>query len=216
MGDWKDTINFGDPTAIIHRVGNKDMEFKPISVGTMFKLRTMAKPIAKAFAVLTSSSAKDTASIFREFGDPLLDERNKPIMVEGKPVRNAETIVEAIDPKLAEMRTKSRSEAIEEIIAAISSDEGTDTLGKIIMESIGLTGNDAPPPKAFFDAITVDHLTALIVGVGKANKGVFGPLTEALTPVLTQVKAGVVEKVSANSQPTQSESGSGSPTTLSA
>lgn len=200
--NWKDSLNFGEPTASSHKVGGRDTDFFPVSVGMMFKLRRLAGPIAKALAILTAGSSKDTGHIYRQVGEPITDENGKPILVgQGdnvSTIRDTETIAEAITPDLAAFRSRERQGAVEDLLVALTEEKSLATMADIIMDSLRMPKADRPPASEFFgpEGITTDLLPDLIAGVAKANKGVFGPLAEKLSPLFTQAQQVLEEKLS--------------------
>ena len=216
MSEWKSKLNFGEPTHVEHKVGEATVKFYPVSVGMMFKLRRAAKPIAKAISVLTSGGGKDTGNIFREVGEP--------VMLDGKPlklkdgqggdriVRDNETIAEAITPELAETRTRQRSEAIEDLIGALTDDENVKIIAEIIMDSMRMEGNDRPPASEFINQIELPILGELLMGVGKANKGVFGPLADKLSPAFTQAQGAIKARLSSEGSESSESDPSQTPT----
>lgn len=199
MSEWKKNLNFGDPTYTEQQVGEAVMKFYPVSVGMMFRLKRVVKPLARAIAVLTNSSDKDTGSIFRELGDP--------IEVEGKPfyfkdsngndrvLRDTESIVEPIDTKLAEVRTAQRAQAVEDLISALSDEETLKTVANIVMDSLRIPANERPPATEFINQIEGPILTQMIFGVVAANKGVFGPLAGKMESLFNRAQATVEAKL---------------------
>lgn len=200
MSDWKSKLNFGEPTCVTCKVGESDIDFYPVSVGMMFKLRRLAKPLAQAISVLTAGGAKDTGQIYRQVGDPVRDADGKPIIVgEGDSattIRDTETIAEAITPELAELRSKQKTEAVESLVSACMDEDNLVIIGSIIMDSMRIPNADRPPAKEFINSIPTDKLPDLILGVGKANKGVFGPLAGKLSPLFTRAQQALDERLS--------------------
>lgn len=173
--DWKEQLNFGEPTYTEHKVGEKTLRFYPVSVGMVFELRRAAKPLAKAFATLTSGGKGDNSSVFREIGDPATDASGKPIKTsDGEFVRDTETISEAISSELASLRMEQRSQAVEDLISALSDDENVEIVVKMVCNSLKIT--DPPPAKEFLSHVPAPEFAQMIFGVAKANKGVLGPL----------------------------------------
>lgn len=184
---WKEQLNFGEPTYTDHEVGDGDnkrvMQFYPVSVGMMFKLRRAAKPLAKAFATLTSGGRSDNSQVYREIGDPAVDEKGRPLKTEdGEFIRDTETIREAVSVELAKLRVDQRTQATEDLISALTDDENLDVVVRMIGDSLRI--KDMPPSKEFMEHVTAPVFAQMLVGVAKANKGVLGPLGEKLGDLL--------------------------------
>lgn len=182
--EWKKKLNFGEPThsELTFEGAESPTKFFPVSVAMMFKLRRLAEPLARAISVLTNSKDQDNAHIHRKIGD------------------GEEILSEAIDPKLAELRSEERANAIATLISAATEDENMSIIGEIIMDSIRL--EDAPPPREFMNQIDLPQLGFFIKGVAIANKGVFGPLADRAEALFNQAQ---VEATQDNAQEDQTE-----------
>lgn len=200
---WKENLNFGEPTYIEHTVGSGDkakaMKFYPVSVGAMFKLRDLLSPLGKAIATLTADTSKDGGRIIRDIGEPFMF-NGKPYTIEGPDktknlVRDAETIFEAITPSLAQLRDEQKSAAIQGLINAIMEEKNAMTVSEIIMDSLRLRGTNKPPAQEFLTEIPFPVFCDFLVGVAKANKGVFEPMGKMMAPALDRIKANAALKL---------------------
>mgnify|MGYP006274708185 CR=1 len=162
--DWRDKITAFAPNFITHQVNGEDVRFYAISVGMMFRLKTIGRPLARSLAVLFGKNDRDQATADRQVGE------------------DREIVIEAISEGLAKIRHEQKTEAIEGLIDGLTKDNNVEVIGEIIMNSMRdvFPPNDKsnPPAKEFMDSLPAPVLTALIVGVAKANKGVLGPLAD--------------------------------------
>jgi len=164
---WKSNCSFLSPKPTESTVGGTAIKFYPVSVGLAFQLKDIAKPLAAGLAVLFTSERNDTGTIERTVAD------------------GREIIMEAIQPGLADARVRQRREAIQGIVEALTNETNKEVIGSIIIDSIyrdiWKTKDAAPPPAEFMGAegISLENLGEFLVGVAKANKGIFGPLMTA-------------------------------------
>lgn len=193
---WKEHINFGEPTYIEHKVGDNTLKFYPISVKTLFKLKAFLGPFGKAIATFTASNQNDQARIGREMNAPYVGDDGKPYKIAQSDksfalVRDTETTIEAIDPKLAEVREAQRLRAIENITTMLSEEKNLETIAEIVIDSLRFP--DRPPPaQEFIREVPVPLMFEFVMGVIHANKGVFAPVGKLLSPIWSQVSKGVV------------------------
>lgn len=190
-------INFGESTAVLHTVGEREYEFYPISVGLMLKLRTLLGPIGKAIGVLTSGGPTDTGSIYREFGDPIKDEQGQVYRIKRKDgsevlVRDSENIAEAISPELAMARSAERASAIESILNALFSDAAQESLAQMILDSLKERDTSV---SQFLKNCPAPMYIEFVLGMCKANKGVFGPLVDRLGPIWSRLDLKLQERL---------------------
>lgn len=173
-----------------HRVGDgedaKTLNFYAVSVGTMFALKEPAKLIGKALAVLFSSDSKDVGSMQRNWASEV-----------APGVMESEIMIEAIKPELASLRLNSKRDAVMDIISALADDNNLKNIGELILDSLRddfPRGSDhRPPPITFAKELPMPVLMQMLMGVAKANKGVFGPLGEKIAAMKDQIN-NVVEK----------------------
>lgn len=174
------TFDFIAKDCIEHPVCGSPQNFYPVSVGTMFRLRGVAQALGAAFAVLFADQSRDTGS------------RREEVLDEGSVVAT-NLNVEAISPSLAEYRTNSRRGAIQSVIEAIMSESGMSVVAELVMDSM----RDKFPPNAskskeaikeFTDSVTPAATYDMLVGLAKANKGMFGPLGEKMASLLGRVE----------------------------
>lgn len=173
--DWKAKIGCFTPNAITEKVMDKDVQFYPVSVGIMFELRTIARPLAKALGVLFSKNENDYAS-------------KNIIMPKSAGGNDQEIAVEAISEGMAKLRHTQREDAIEGIVISLTEPQHIEVVGKIIMDSMREVfppgDPNQIPAKQFMNDLPLPALTGCLIGVGKANKGVFGPLADQVADLL--------------------------------
>ncbi len=195
---WKDSFSFLEPDAITHKVNGQDIEFYPVSLKTLFEIKTIAKPLAMALGVLFEDKGRDIGSVSRNFHTP-----------DGEHLDN-EMIVEPISLDLAKLRATQRSESIQNLMEALTDEAAKKTLGKLIVESMKkhFEKDQAPPPLEFMNEIPANSLVDFLTGVAKANKGVLGPLADTLTGLWAKVQTKMKTALSDEENATESETSS--------
>jgi hypothetical protein len=175
---WQEKIGCFSPNYITEKVMGVEQHFYPVSVGLMFKLRTIGKPLARSLAFLFGKNDNDVGSksIFLSREEGLSPDQ--------------EITSEPISEGLAKLRLEQKESAIEGIIASLTDETHLEVVGKIIMDSMRDVfpkeeKSDRPPAKEFIDTLPLPALTCCLIGVAKANKGVFGPLAEQVTEAIT-------------------------------
>lgn len=164
-----------DPTKppVISYEGGEKLKFWPVSVATAFRLKSVAVPLVNAIMVLCQTATSDTKSVQRTLpslpGEPAITEFES----------------EAISPALAELRDKQRRGAIDEAMRALTDDASIAAIGMLLQDSLRdafprIERQNWPPADVWAKELPITILPDMLVGVAKANKGVFGPLTHAL------------------------------------
>lgn len=201
---WTDSQTFKNvlnvPT-VKHKVNGVEIEFYPISVGMMFTLRKLGKPIARALAVFFES---------------------KRVSVDGKAYQTtqsadgfAETISEGVSLEIIKLRYDQQAAAIEQLFDGLSGDDSVEAVGKIILDSVrrsmfsGIAPADLPNGAEFLHAMGLPQLPELIVGVVKANKGVLGPLAGQMESAWSKAAEAVAAKLTTNLNDSTGETGQG-------
>ena len=128
--DWKNH-SFLAPKAVPCAVGEPDSlgdqpteNFYPISVGAAVKLRALGGSLAQALSVLFSGGKEDTAEVAKAFGD-------------GEDGYGKETIRQAIDPRLAELRMKAKAKAAKDAVEALLHKDNVALIGEVLQDSLG-------------------------------------------------------------------------------
>ena len=175
---WKDKLTFLEPDGVEHDVGGQAIMFYPVSLGTLFEIKVIGAPLAKALSVLFDDKGRDYGTVSRNFHTP--DGQNM----------DSEIIVEARTPEMATLRAKQRQESIEKLMEALLNDKAKKAVGKIIIESMKdkFDQGQVPPALEFMNEIPATSIVEFLTGVAKANKGVLGPLAESLTGLWAKAK----------------------------
>jgi len=165
---WKEKMSFIAPQATPHRVQGQEFNFYPVSLATMFKLRGAAKSIAKALATIFNGNASDNGSVHRQIAN-----EHKSF--------DTETVVEAVAADVIKLRHEQRVEAFQNVVETLMDEANLVVLGELIIDSLRdvfpkEARSEWPPAKEFITATEGPALVDMIVGVAKANKGLFGPL----------------------------------------
>ena len=186
MSNWKDKKSFiGSTNYVEHEVGGEELKFFPLSVTVMFKLRRVALPLPAALSTLFAPNNTDFTVIQREFSD------------DGEGGRGKEIITEAISPQLAALRTKERTEALEQAIGALTDEQNAEVVGAVIMdclrEDFPRGSKENPKPGEFIHELDLPCMIECLKGVAKANREVLGPLADrvqsVIAPALDELQA---------------------------
>ena len=182
---WKELLTFEDEP-VLHTVCGKPLNFFPVTLRTLFALKDVAKPLSKAVAVLFSDHKNDYGTTEREFG--------------GDP-GGREIIINPIAVEVIKLRETQQAQAIENLIEALTADKTQNTIGTLIMDSLREVfppGDKANPPVSeFMGTLGAAQIYPMLVGVSKANKGLFGPLADRLSEMGKRVGASVESKLGA-------------------
>lgn len=173
MAPWKDKLAFlGKARFVTHEVEGDTYNFYRVSAGALFALREAAKVIGGAFAVLMDSTARDSGSTVTSF-------------VAGESVPAGQTTAcQAATPEVIKLRLDSKSKAVRDIIDAITDQKNVNVFAQLVIDSLAETfprdAKDNPTPDQFMKEVDPSALVGMVIGVAKANKGMFGPLGEML------------------------------------
>ena len=202
MGNWKDKLSCFTPNYEEHDVGDETLHFYPVSVGLIFELRKIGKPLARSLAVIFDKNDKDqgTQDIIEK------DEHGQD---------RRELIVMPMNPELAQARHQQKTDAIGGLVESLTAPENVAVIGRIIMDSLREVfppgDKNNPPPEGFMQELPANAFGQMLVGVAKANKEVLGPLTERATEAVEGVVARI-GKHPDNSEPQSEETEETSPT----
>lgn len=171
---WTDTVSFlGGANFTKATVNEKEIKFYPISVSTLFRLKALGKPLAKALALIMGDKTVETSLINRH----IEDEDGNSVMEEH---------IKAIESDLLREKFGLREDTITSVIEAFLNEESRDLVGMVIMESIKdeFGEEKAPPAKEFMAKLDLSTLVQLVVGVIGANSGALEPVQQgnALAP----------------------------------
>ena len=164
MSDWKNA-SFLAPKCIDHEVNGVNHRFYAITVGAAIRVRMLGADLAEALTVLFEGHNNDVTQVIREVPDEL--------------GLNRETVIEEIKPELAQFRSTQRSGAVSKAIQTVLDPVNAGIVGEILIDSLRETfpfeDKTNPPGIEFMALIPLPALKDMIVGLAKANAGVFGP-----------------------------------------
>ena len=183
---WKDKLTFLEPDGVEYEVDGKNIMFYPVSTGTLFEIKIIGKPLAKALAVLFDDKGRDFGSVNRNFHT-----------ADGKHL-DSEVIIEPVSVEVASLRIKQRENSVESLIDALLDDKAKKVVGKLIVESMRdeWDGVDPPPPIEFMNQVPGTALVPLLTGVAIANKGVLGPLAGTLANLWAKAQTRINQALS--------------------
>ncbi len=164
------------------KVGDKELKFFAVSTRTLFKLKTLAGPIAQSLVTIMSGKSQDVKRSSRDFHDPTTGDMG------------SETTIDPISVNIIKIRDNQRAEAITQLVNAIADDENRYIIGELICDSLREEFTDRPVKedviREFMDDedMSLPALVEIMGGVIAANKGAFGPLAG---PLAAKLKAAV-------------------------
>lgn len=171
----KNKVTFLKPNFVTHEVNEgdtkKNYRFFPMSVGLFCKLDNTLTPLIQAVVTLFDDTARDNKFTRRE----VANEHGS---------LDTEHITEATPVETLRFRHEQKQAAVVKIVSSFTGKTERLVMAELIMDSLaenfprGEATN--PTPEAFLGDLPLPVLTDLLVGVAKANKGVFGPLAGTL------------------------------------
>lgn len=191
-------LTFLEPKAIEHKVGDQKLKFYPMSIGTAFKLKSVGKSLSLLLSVLFTSDKNDAGTKIRLFGNDAGGQ-------------DSEQIGEPIMPELAALRLKQKADSINSFFDTLTSDETQGIFALIVMDSLRdqFPKEGRPSAAAFMEGVYLPMLPDLLMGVAKANQGVFGPLADEFGAAMGKARTAMREKLAVagtpNSVPASSE-----------
>lgn len=176
--DWKTHLGYTSPKYVESSVNEKNLRFYPMSVGMLAKLRVVAQPLVKALTKLFNQEAADRTRIERAVtSDQVIktfNEKNEPIEVTGQ---DTEVIIEAVDPKLAKLRSEEKDRAMNDLVSSLLDENNLHVLADLVMDSLrDVFGQDKPPALEFVQQTPLPLMVEMLKGVVAANAGVVGPV----------------------------------------
>ncbi len=202
---WKRKLSFLSPSSTPFEVCGEEINFYPISGRLLFKLKTIARPLAQGLTVLFDGKIAEQGSVQRDVTYPAVTEPDGTVIPEQK---GTETQIMPISPELYEARTRQKEIAINNLVDALSKEENTLLIAEIIFDSC----RDVfprKPEKQDLEEFLEEHtdfsnLGQFLMGVAQANVKVFGPLGE-------RVSKAFEEKLGGPNVPQESEPAASSP-----
>lgn len=171
---------FLDPTYIEHEVLGEIRRFYPARLKTAFKLKSVGRPLARAFSTLFSDTSADNGKIYKD-------------MRGEDGTMGSETVIEPMSIEMARMRHEQRAQAIEDMIHQFTDDKNARLVAEIILDSLRdeytwkqseVNENrvliDEASISQIVDELDLSAFMDLLKGVALANKEVFGPMGEKM------------------------------------
>lgn len=169
---WKDTSSAFTPDFVEHEVSGRKLRFYPVTLRCAFQLRALAGPLASALTTLFEGR-NDSGSKHMEYGQPSEDNTMREF---GK-----ETVINAVSLDVIKFRSSARQQAVQTLVNTLTEQSSQRVLGRLVMDSMrdefpkGSTFKDSDVDE-FTENLDVPVFAQMLVGVGKANAGVLGPL----------------------------------------
>jgi len=175
---WKEKWTFIKPKGVDHEVDGPDgpqtLKFYPVSMSSLFTLKAIANPIARAFASLFQSEDNDVGIVDRTSGDGQMNGQF-----------TTEKIVKPVAMDMAKFRLQQKQQAMEEAVQVLFDPDNARTIMRLIMDSLRdeferSMSEEQKNEVAEELLSTLDgvHFRQLLTGLFKGNKKVFGPLAD--------------------------------------
>lgn len=171
---WKDKWTFLKPKGVEHEVEGGKMMFYPVSMSSLFTLRAIANPVARAFASLFQNEDNDVGMTDRTTGDGQLNG-----------AFTTEKIIEPVSIDLAKFRLQQKQIAWEDAVQVLFDPENSRVVMRLIMDSLrdefDRSANEEQKnetAKELLNEMDGGHFRELLIGLFKGNKKVFGPLAD--------------------------------------
>jgi len=158
--------SFLKPKCIEHEVNEELLKFYPVSLGVIFQLKEVLKPLAFGLASIFTDKGSDRGYTSTSDKDGF-----------------EQTIVNPIGVDLARLRAEEKQKAILDFLEAFSDIKSRNAMGRLVMDSLReefgrrLEHKDVTD---FIESVDADSLVQLLTGVVRANKGVFGPFGDMI------------------------------------
>jgi len=172
----RNILAFGNTNSIEREVAGETIQFYPISVRMLFRLKKIGKPLAKALAVLFRQDSTDTGLEQKTITDPA-----------SPGAKVEEILTHAISPKLADLRHNQSQKAIEELIDSITDPKNVDAMAEIVIDS--MKAKEELKPRDLVDQVQIPVFLELAKCVLEANQGVLGPLVERIQSTIGRTVA---------------------------
>lgn len=180
---------FTSPEPIEHEVSGQIVKFWPISVGLVFRLRGLAKPLARSVAALFTNADNDTS--VEEISQGTHRKISKS----------------AISSELAKLRFEQRQVAVEQLTEGLLNDASAKVLAEVCIDSMreAFIKKETPVEK-FLAEIPAPAFMEMLSGVAKANKKLFDPLKKAVEGMASTILQSARPGNPAETQPEESPS----------
>ena len=187
---WKNATFINPAPAAERTVGGETVQFWPISSATLFELRHIGGSLAKGLTLLFSYYGPAPASAIYTHWDP--ENPSQPLL--------QEAMTAPVEPELVAQLSKQRENALNELISSLTDDATLVVIGRLISDSARELFPKRPQRGElleFMNAVSMENTVELLLGVVDANRKLFDPLLEGLTPMLSAAKESVEAKVKA-------------------
>jgi hypothetical protein len=170
MTQHKNVFSLFAKSCVEHEVGGKTLNFYPISLPMLRKIRPMVGPFVKAMGVLFGSrTLQDVTVITQRSVNP--ESGREEAITQSNPLDQA-----TLDGRAA-ARAKALTDAVEEVF----SDRNFNTLASLLMDSLRDDCPRRPTPEEvqeFADQLDLQLAGEMLAGWWKASGRVFGDVGE--------------------------------------
>lgn len=175
MSNWEEALGLNESKPTYYTVNGVEVEFYQVSVSKIRMLESLAKAVAESLAYILTSSEESTLA-------------NKEVS-DGNGGYTRETT--PANDRVIESYYRRQAEAMDKLIGAVLSDKTSESVAALVIDSMRDTfAESKPSPKALLDKTPAPVFMEMAMGVYEANKGLLGPLTDALMSQATTLVGG--------------------------
>lgn len=170
---WKESWNFIKPKGVQHLIGEQELTFYPISMSSLFGLRTIAEPVAEALVTLFQGEGNDAGVVEeKQFAD-------------NSTAFTSKISTQPVTPELAKFRLDTKKMAVGRAVDTLFDKTNARAIMFLIMDSLrDEFDRGAPAEKRIKEAddvleeIDAAAFKEMLVGLYKGNEKAFGPLAD--------------------------------------
>lgn len=182
---------------IEREVDGQVLKFYPISTRMLFRIQSLAKPIARAIGTLLSPKQND-------YGKETVETKSP------EDAYQIRTTLQPISADLARERHGQTLSALDNLVDGLMSESTSVTCALLVMDSLRDTfqRNEITPQGAqsFLADTPATTLMELLAGVAAANKKLFDPLKARVADITATLKGQLAAQQPAPSEETQKTS----------
>lgn len=183
---------------VIHVVQGQEMKFHALTYGMVMRLRTVAKPLMKAFSVLFADKRNDTGQESTTSETREGDKQNR-------------VSIASANPDVIKLRTDERTHAIEQLLDGALGGESSHVLIDILCNALpdDLPQNFTKSQKSeFAEELPMETLVEMIEGVLKANEKLWAPFKSRAGAATSALRKVLVPNEDQEGSPQQPEESS--------
>lgn len=170
MTQDKNVFSLFAKSCVEHEVAGRKLNFYPISLPMLRKIRPMVGPFVKAMGTIFGSRVLQDVTVITQ---------REPNPETGKEATMTQSI--PLDQKVLDGRAAARAKAMTEAVEEVFSDANFNTLAALLMDSLRDDCPRRPTPEQvqeFADQLDLQLVGEMLAGWWKASARVFGDVGE--------------------------------------